>query len=79
MTPAGMPVIVSGFMQGSWKIAAFQFVALFIRFAGWYFFFKIADRIAFAEETEEERQAQIAEQKRASEQFEAEQSSEVSA
>lgn len=54
MTPAGMPVIVSGFMQGSWKIAAFQFVSLFIRFAGWYFFFKIADRIAFAEEKAEE-------------------------
>lgn len=74
MTPAGMPVIVSGFMQGSWKIAAFQFVALFVRFAGWYFFFKIADRIAFAEETEEERQAQIAEQKRARAELESEQS-----
>lgn len=52
-TPAGIPVIVSGFMQGSWKIAAFQFVGLFIRFAGWYFFFKIADAIACKEENAE--------------------------
>ncbi len=27
-TPAGMPIIISGFMQGSWKIAAFQFIGL---------------------------------------------------
>lgn len=53
-TPAGMPIIISGFMQGSWKIAAFQFVGLFVRFAGWYFFFKIADAIACREETQEE-------------------------
>lgn len=53
-TPAGMPIIISGFMQGSWKIAAFQFIGLFVRFAGWYFFFKIADAIACREETQEE-------------------------
>ncbi|WP_437217345.1 PTS sugar transporter subunit IIC [Pectobacterium sp. LFLA-215] len=52
-TPAGIPVIVSGFMQGSWKIAAFQFVGLFIRFAGWYCFFKIADTMACKEESAE--------------------------
>ncbi|MDW6003158.1 PTS sugar transporter subunit IIC [Vibrio mangrovi] len=57
-TPAGMPIIVSGFMQGSWKIAAFQFISLFVRFAGWYFFFKVADRIAVAEEKTEEEQNQ---------------------
>ena len=34
----------------SWKIAAFQFIAIFVRFAGWYFFFKIADMIALKEE-----------------------------
>ncbi|MCY9877076.1 PTS transporter subunit EIIC [Vibrio natriegens] len=75
MTPAGMPVIVSGFMQGSWKIAAFQFLSLFVRFAGWYLFFKVADRIAFAEEKAEEQQ--IEEQKRARAQFEAEGSLEL--
>lgn len=51
-TPAGMPIIISGFMQGSWKIAAFQFIGLFVRFAGWYFFFKAADLIACREENQ---------------------------
>lgn len=49
-TPAGIPIIISGFMQGSWKIAAFQFLGLIVRFAGWYFFFKIADLVACREE-----------------------------
>jgi len=53
-TPAGMPIIISGFMQGSWKIAAFQFIGFFVRFAGWYFFFKIADALACKEETQED-------------------------
>ncbi len=52
-TPAGMPVILTGFMQGSWKIAAFQLIAILVRFAGWYFFFKIADLIAVKEEKAE--------------------------
>ncbi len=52
-TPAGMPIIISGFMQGSWKIAAFQFIGLFVRFSAWYFFFKIADALACKEETDE--------------------------
>lgn len=58
-TPAGMPLIVSGFMQGSWKIAAFQLVALFVRFGGWYFFFKVADAVAVKEE-----HAELAEQQK---------------
>lgn len=49
-TPTGTPVILSGFIQGSWRIAAFQVVALVIRFAAWYPFFKIADKIAVDEE-----------------------------
>jgi PTS system cellobiose-specific IIC component len=49
-TPTGTPVILSGFMQGSWKIAAFQAISLVIRFAGWYVFFKLADRMAVADE-----------------------------
>nr|WP_321238339.1 PTS transporter subunit EIIC [uncultured Tolumonas sp.] len=52
-TPAGMPVLLTGFMQGSWKIAGFQFIALFVRFGAWYFFFKIADLIAVKEEKAE--------------------------
>lgn len=57
-TPAGMPVILTGFMQGSWKIAAFQLIAIFVRFGGWYFFFKIADLIAVKEERAELAQAE---------------------
>lgn len=59
-TPPGMPVIISGFMQGSWKIAAFQFFVFFVRFGGWYFFFKIADLIAVKEEHAELEQVQNA-------------------
>ncbi|MFB9136130.1 PTS sugar transporter subunit IIC [Vibrio olivae] len=54
--PAGMPIILSGFMQGSWKIAAFQVLSFVVRFAGWYFFFKIADKIAVNEELAELKQ-----------------------
>jgi PTS system cellobiose-specific IIC component len=66
-TPAGMPIIISGFMQGSWKIAAFQFISLFVRFAGWYFFFKIADAVAQREEHAEEQLAKEAEKQLAKE------------
>lgn len=54
-TPSGTPVILSGFLQGSWRIAAFQAVAIVIRFACWYPFFKIADNMA----VEEERKAEL--------------------
>lgn len=53
-TPTGTPVILSGFIQGSWKIAAFQAIAILIRFVCWYPFFKIADNMA----VEEERKAE---------------------
>jgi PTS system cellobiose-specific IIC component len=52
--PAGMPVVISGFIQGSWKIAVFQIVSFAIRFVVWYFFFKVSDNIALAEEKAEE-------------------------
>jgi PTS system cellobiose-specific IIC component len=54
-TPSGTPVLLSGFLQGSWRIAAFQVVALLIRFAVWYPFFKVADNMA----VEEERKAEL--------------------
>lgn len=54
MAPAGVPVIISGFIQGSWKVAAFQLVATIVRFVIWYFFFKVSDNIALAEEKVEE-------------------------
>ncbi|MCM8711533.1 PTS transporter subunit EIIC [Clostridium sp. SYSU_GA19001] len=53
-TPAGTPVFLSGLIQGSWKIAAFQVVAFAIRFVCWYIFFKVADNMA----VEEERKAE---------------------
>jgi PTS system cellobiose-specific IIC component len=49
-TPIGSPIILSGFIQGSWKIAAFQAVALVIKFVAWYPFFKVADNMAVQEE-----------------------------
>lgn len=49
-TPSGTPVILSGFLQGSWRIAAFQVIAFVIRFVAWYPFFKIADNMAVDEE-----------------------------
>lgn len=52
--PVGTPVIISGFMEGSWKIALFQVVTLVIRFAGWYLFFKLADKMAVDEEKKSE-------------------------
>jgi len=54
-TPTGTPVILSGFIQGSWRIAAFQAVAIVIRFVCWYPFFKVADNMA----VEEERKAEV--------------------
>lgn len=48
--PAGTPFIISGFMAGSWKIALFQVVEFFIRFAAWFPFFKIADNQLYEKE-----------------------------
>jgi PTS system cellobiose-specific IIC component len=55
-TPTGTPVILSGFIQGSWKIAAFQAIAIVIRFVCWYPFFKVADNMA----VQEEKNAEVA-------------------
>jgi len=49
-TPVGTPIIISGFIQGSWRIAAFQLVATVLRFVCWYPFFKVADNMAVEEE-----------------------------
>lgn len=53
-TPMGTPVIISGFLQGSWKIALFQAILLVVRFIIWYIFFKIADKAALNEESKTE-------------------------
>lgn len=54
-TPAGTPIFLSGFIQGSWRIALFQVLAFAIRFVCWYPFFKMADNTA----VEEERKAEL--------------------
>ncbi len=58
MAPAGMPVILSGFIQGGWKVAVFQIIATILRFGIWYFFFKVVDNAALKEEILEEEQLQ---------------------
>ena len=58
-TPSGTPVLLSGFLQGSWRIAAFQVVALLIRFAVWYPFFKVADNMAVEEERKAELETEV--------------------
>lgn len=48
MTPmSGMPIVLSGFMEGSWKIAALQILLLALSTIVWYPFFKKADREAY--------------------------------
>lgn len=50
MLSAGIPPFVSGFMEGSWKIAALQFVLFLMSIAAYYPFFKSADKEALLEE-----------------------------
>lgn len=48
MSPmSGMPIVLSGLMEGSWKIAALQIVLLALSTIVWYPFFKKADREAY--------------------------------
>lgn len=46
-TAAGTPVLLSGLMQGSWRIAALQFIFIILSVVVWYPFFKKADREAY--------------------------------
>lgn len=48
--PFGIPPIITGFMQGSWKIAFLQFLLILMGIALYYVFFKIADKQAYANE-----------------------------
>lgn len=48
MTPmSGMPIIFSGLMEGSWKIAALQVVLVGLSTLVWYPFFRKADKEAY--------------------------------
>jgi len=44
---SGMPIIFSGFMEGSWKIAALQVALVLLSMLVWYPFFKKADKAAY--------------------------------
>ncbi len=47
MTPmSGMPIIFTGLMEGSWKIAVLQVVLVLLQMVVWYPFFKKADKEA---------------------------------
>lgn len=51
MIPASTPPIISGLMQGSWKIALFEIVAIIMSALIYYPFFRILDRQALEEES----------------------------
>lgn len=57
MTPvSGMPIIFSGLMEGSWKIAVLQIILVCLSALVWYPFFKKADNEALKIEQEAENQ-----------------------
>jgi PTS system cellobiose-specific IIC component len=49
-SPLGTPVLVNGFIEGGWRIPAFQLLLIGISFAIYYPFFKKLDNEALAEE-----------------------------
>jgi PTS system cellobiose-specific IIC component len=50
---SGMPIIFSGLMEGSWKIAVLQVVLVLLQMVVWYPFFKKADSEAYETEQKE--------------------------
>jgi len=44
--PMGMPIILSGFLIGGWRLALWQIVTIFISLGVYYPFFKILDKQA---------------------------------
>lgn len=57
MTPmSGMPIILSGLMEGSWKIAVLQVVLVGLSTLVWYPFFRKADKEAYELEQKTEDQ-----------------------
>ncbi|ELI8127093.1 PTS sugar transporter subunit IIC [Yersinia enterocolitica] len=57
ITPiTGMPIVLNGIMEGSWKIAALQVVLVVVQMLVWYPFFRKADRESWALEQNEKLQ-----------------------
>jgi PTS system cellobiose-specific IIC component len=53
ITPiTGMPIILSGIMEGSWKIAVLQVALVAVQIIVWYPFFKRADTASYMLEKE---------------------------
>lgn len=50
--PWSMPPIISGFIQGGWRVALYQVFSLVLTFAIYYPFFKVCDKQACLEEDE---------------------------
>lgn len=48
--PMGVPVVIQGILQGSWKLGLLQFICILITTAIYYPFFKIMDKQALKEE-----------------------------
>jgi cellobiose PTS system EIIC component len=60
MTPmSGMPIVLSGLMEGSWKIAALQVVLVILSAIVWYPFFRKADYEAYELEKQTEMKNNI--------------------
>lgn len=50
--PWSMPPIISGFIQGGWRVALYQVFSIVLTFAIYYPFFKVCDKQACLEEAE---------------------------
>lgn len=58
--PLGIPVLVNGWMNGGWRVSAFQLVMIGASFLIYYPFFKKADADALAQERQAEEKASAA-------------------
>lgn len=53
---SGIPIVITGFVEGSWKIAALQVVLVALSTLVWYPFFRKADKEAYELEQSSENQ-----------------------
>lgn len=49
--PLGTPLFLSGFLEGSWRVAALQIILIIVTILIYYPFFKMLDKNAYLEET----------------------------
>ncbi len=53
---SGIPIVITGFVEGSWKIAALQVALVALSTLVWYPFFRKADKEAYELEQSSENQ-----------------------